>query len=111
VDPVGGCILGRPNVEVTGETPVRVVAQDVGRDRPHLAPVAVDDGEAKARASQDDRQRRGVHSAGSGLEPSDSGPRQADLLRQLSLAEVRQPPRTDDVARAVEDLARLAHVS
>ena len=111
VDPVGGCILGRPDVQVPGEASVRVVAQDVERDRPHLEPGAVHDGEAKARPSQDDRQRRCVHPGGTRLEPPDGGPRQPNLLSQLPLAQIRESASTHDVARTVEDLAGLVRLS
>ena len=47
VDPVGRCILGRSDVQVAREAPVRVVTQDVDRDGLHLAAGAVHDGKPK----------------------------------------------------------------
>lgn len=77
VDPAGRRLHGRPGIEVTREAAAGVVPQHVGRDRVHLSPVPVDDGEPKLGVSEDDREGGRVDPGSSRLEPADGGSGQA----------------------------------
>jgi hypothetical protein len=90
---------------MTGEPTPGMVAKGVARDRRDLVAGSVHDDEPQARAGEDHGEGGGLDACRPGLEPPNRGSRDPELIGQLALAEVGNPPRPDDVARAVEDLA------